>query len=193
MPMRCRCPPERRLPHSPTRVSIPRGSEATNPPAGPLRGLRRPPAVDFGGRDTRRDVGSKRSVGEEQVLRDIADAVLPCPAVCGGEGCAVDGDFSRCGFVKAQQEVEKGGLACARRSADADAFAPADGEREAAEKVTALFGEAEREAADRDFALEGRVSRVGTPGCAESGSWRAPLRAGWEWCSGCSGSWPSPT
>ena len=62
---------------------------------GRFEGFGDPPAVDFGGRDARCDVGRKCSVGEEQTLRDIADAVLPCPAVCGGEGRAVDGDFSR--------------------------------------------------------------------------------------------------
>ena len=48
---------------------------------GGFEGLDDPFSVDFGGGNARRDVGRERSVGEEQVLRNVADAVLPRPAV----------------------------------------------------------------------------------------------------------------
>lgn len=111
-------------------------------------------AVDFVVGNAQRDVGREASVGDEKVLRDVADAVLPCAAVGGGEGRAVDRYFASGRFVKSQQQVEKRRFPCARCAADADAFALADRERKAAEKLVPVVREAEAEVADGDFMFE---------------------------------------
>ena len=55
--------------------------------------LHDPLPVDLPGGDAQRDVGREAAVGDEKVLRDVPDAVLPCPAVGRRKWRAVDGDF----------------------------------------------------------------------------------------------------
>ena len=167
MPMRCRCPPERRLPHSPTGVSHAFGKsrdELSEP--GGFQRFGHAAAVDFVVGNAQRDVGREASVGDEKVLRDVADAVLPCAAVGGGEGRAVDRYFAPGRFVKSQQQVEKRRFPCARCAADADAFALADRERETAEKLVPVVREAEAEVADGDFMFERQYFGRACSGCA---------------------------
>ena len=56
--------------------------------------LHDPLPVDLPGGDAQRDVGREAAVGDEKVLRDVPDAVLPCPAVGRRKWRAVDGDFT---------------------------------------------------------------------------------------------------
>ncbi len=59
----------------------------------------------------------------KKVLRDVPDAVLPCPAVGRRKWRAVDGDFTPARLVQPQQQVEERRFPGARGSADTDALA----------------------------------------------------------------------
>ncbi len=116
--------------------------------------LHDPLPVDLPGGDAQRDVGREAAVGDEKVLRDVPDAVLPCPAVGRRKWRAVDGDFTPARLVQPQQQVEERRFPGARGSADTDALALADRQRKAVKKLAPAVREAEPKVAHGDLVPE---------------------------------------
>lgn len=140
-------------------------------------------------------LAAKLPVGDEEALRDVPDAVLPCPAVGRRKRRAVDDDFTPGRLVQSQQQVEERRFPGARGSADTDALALADRQRKAVEKLAPAVREAEPKVAHGDLAAEGQffggadTIGGGVPGIAGSAG-----IAGGNGCGGCavragSGGW----
>ena len=105
MPMRWRCPPDSLLPASPIGVSIPAESDCTKSSSrAARRELLGSPTVDFLLLFAQGDVFQQGAVQQEHVLRNVADGILPAAAVGGGQGLAVDRDFTAGGGYRIPTE-----------------------------------------------------------------------------------------
>ena len=125
---------------------------------GGTQGLFGSPTVDFLLLFAQGDVFQQGAVQQEHVLRNVADGILPAAAVGGGQGLAVDHDFTAGGGIESQQKVEQGRFSGPRCASDTDVFSLADRECQPVQHlfVAALVVEAEREVAHGDFTFEGQ-------------------------------------
>ena len=148
--------------------------------------LHDPLPIDLPGGDAQRDVGREAAVGDEKVLRDVPDAVLPCPAVGRRKWRAVDGDFTPARLVQPQQQVEERRFPGARGSADTDALALADRQRKAVKKLAPAVREAEPKVAHGDLMPERQLfGGAGGIGGGVPGIAGIAGIAGGNGCGGC--------
>ena len=80
------------------------------------------------------DVGADRVVDQEDLLRHVADVVLPGAAVRRGDRRAVDPDLARLRLEQPEHEVDRGGLAGAGAADEADGGVGRDGQAEPAQR-----------------------------------------------------------